>query len=348
MVNERARTLFLCLKEPLWDDLSMHLSLSKKSLFWIITAAVFIIFVTFLNVIDSGTYKLDAKSQKLQDKVDIKQRIQVDVQLKEFDPGSQTLKARIWISPPEKYGIAFGSSVSVLYDTRVNITAAKIDYNNQEFTGFGFWTVGQDLRAIDLEFDTDKAEIDNRANDKWFPFDRYSLTLAGSIDFRIKGGDTEDFADDVYESLPIAVQNYTESLSGWSAEFKMATNENETVESTYLDGNYFVSSIILERTSLNKALLLLLGLIFLGGGFSMLILFRSILMSHRPPTLSGLIWAGSTAFTMIQTRTIIPGAPRVGVMFDLFIFYPALLTCFVSGGLMFYHWITKETWSREL
>jgi len=32
----------------------------------------------------------------------------------------------------------------------------------------------------------------------------------------------------------------------------------------------------------------------------------------------------------------------------LFIFYPALLTCFISGGLMFYHWITKETWSREL
>jgi hypothetical protein len=107
-------------------------------------------------------------------------------------------------------------------------------------------------------------------------------------------------------------------------------------------------NIILERTSLNKALLFLLGLIFLGGGFSLLILFRSILMSHRPPTLSGLIWAGSTAFTMIQTRTIIPGEPRVGVMFDLFIFYPALLTCFISGGLMFYHWITKETWSREL
>ena len=122
----------------------------------------------------------------------------------------------------------------------------------------------------------------------------------------------------------------------------------QTVESSFLDGQYFVTSIILERTSLNKSLLFLLGLIFLGGGFSMLILFRSILMSHRPPTLAGLIWAGSTAFTMIQTRTIIPGAPRVGVMFDLFIFYPALATCFISGGLMFYHWVTKETWSREL
>ena len=326
----------------------MHLSLSKKSLFWIVTAVVFISFVTFLNVLDSGTYELDAKSQKLQDKVDIENRINLDLQLKEFDPGSQTLKARIWITPPEKYGNADGPSVQVLYDTRVVISAAKIDYNTKEDFGFGFYEVYDDLRSIDLEINADNFEIDNRGNDKWFPFDRYSLTLLGSIDFRIKGGDTEDLSDDVYESLPAAVQNYSQSLSGWSAEFKMSTNENATVESTYLNGQFFYLNIILERTSLNKALLFLLGLIFLGGGFSMLILFRSILMSHRPPTLSGLIWAGSTAFTMIQTRTVIPGAPRVGVMFDLFIFYPALLTCFISGGLMFYHWITKETWSREL
>ena len=324
----------------------MHLGLSKKSLFWIIAAAVFISFVTFLNVIDSGTYKLDTKSQKLQDKVDIENRINIDLQLKEFDPASQTLKARIWITPPKKYGDATGPSVQVLYDTRVNIAASKIDYNNQD--NYGFWSAMQELRAIDLELDADNAEINNRGSDKWFPFDRYSLTLVGNTDFRVKGGDTEDFTDDVYESLPVAIQNYTESLSGWSAKFKMGRDVNKNVESLYLDGQYFVLTIILERTSLNKALLFLLGLIFLGGGFSMLILFRSILMSHRPPTLSGLIWAGSTAFTMIQTRTIIPGAPRVGVMFDLFIFYPALLTCFISGGLMFYHWITKETWSREL
>ena len=76
----------------------MHLSLSKKSFFWIISAAVFLSFVTFLNVIDSGTYELDTKSQKLQDKVDIEKRINVDVQLIEFDPASQTVKARIWIT----------------------------------------------------------------------------------------------------------------------------------------------------------------------------------------------------------------------------------------------------------
>lgn len=324
----------------------MHLSPSKKSLFWIVAATVFISFVTFLNLIDSGSYKLDSKSKELQEKVDYEKRIGLYVQLKEFDSASQTLKARVWITPPQKYATYLNSSVQVKYDTRVDISAAKIDYNDDNNSGY--WSADQYLRAIDLELDADNIEINSRDNDKWFPFDRYSLTLMGTIDFRVEGGETEDISDDVWESLPVAVQNYTASLSGWSAVFKMSSFENTTVESSFLDGQYFVSNIILERTALNKALLFLLGLIFLGGGFSMLILFRSILMSHRPPTLSGLIWAGSTAFTMIQTRTIIPGAPRVGVMFDLFIFYPALLTCFISGGLMFYHWITKETWSREL
>jgi hypothetical protein len=324
----------------------VHISPSKKSLFWIVAATVFISFVTFLNLIDSGSYKLDIESQKLQNKVDIEKRIDLYVQLKEFDSASQTLKARVWITPPEKYATYLNSSVQVKYDTVVDISAAKIDYNDDNNSGY--WSADQYLRGIDLELDTDNSEIDSRYNDKWFPFDRYSFTLTGLIDFRVEGSDTEDISDDVWESLPVAVQNNTASLSGWSALYKMSSFENQTVESSFLDGQYFVTSIILERTSLNKSLLFLLGLIFLGGGFSMLILFRSILMSHRPPTLAGLIWAGSTAFTMIQTRTIIPGAPRVGVMFDLFIFYPALATCFISGGLMFYHWVTKETWSREL
>ena len=324
----------------------MHFGPVKKSLFWLISIVIFVGFVTFLNLLDSGTYKLDSQSQKLVEKVKVENRINLDVQLLQFDSASQSLKARVWIKPPENYATYLDSSVQVKYDTSVDISAASIDYNDEN--NLGFWSKDQYLRAIDLELDADNGLIASRDSDKWFPFDRYSVALTGTISFRVEGSDTEVTSDDIWESLPIAIQSHTASLSGWSASFKMFSFQGETKESTFREGKYFTSNIILERTSLNKALLFLLGLIFLSGGFSMLILFRSILMSHRPPTLSGLIWAGSTAFTMIQTRTIIPGAPRVGVKFDLFIFYPALVMCFISGGLMFYHWVTKETWSREL
>lgn len=324
----------------------MHLREDKKKFFWVIALGVFVAFVTFLNILDSGSYKLESRSEKVIEQATDENRINVFIQLQNYDSTSQTLKARIWITPPEKYATYLSSSVQVKFDTSIDISASSINYNDEN--NVGFWSEGQYLRAIDIELDADNSLVESRYSDKWFPFDRYSVNLTGLIQFRISGSETEDSSDDVWESLPIALQNYTSNLPGWSAEYRMDSFKDETVESSYLAGKYFVSNILLERTTLNIALLFLLAFIFLGGGLSMLILFRSILMSHRPPTLSGLIWAGSTAFTMIQTRTIIPGAPRVGVKFDLFIFYPALLMCFISGGLMFYFWVTKDSWSREL
>lgn len=294
---------------------------------------------------DSGSYKLDEKSKGLWTQTSADNKIGVYVQLLEFNSSTQTLKARLWVIPPEKYAYSLNSSVQVLYDTAIDISASTINYNSEG--NVGYWAANQYLRAIDVELDADNSEVRSLYNDKWFPFDRYSVSLTGQIRFLVEGSGTETTEDDMWESLPIGIQPYTASLSGWSAKYQLDSFAGESVDATFREGQYFTSDIILERTSLNKVLLLLLGLIFLSGGFSMLMLFRSILLEHRPPTLSGLIWAGSTAFTMISTRTIIPGDPRIGVKFDLFIFYPSLVMCFMSAGLMFTHWISKETWTSE-
>jgi hypothetical protein len=323
-----------------------RISLGKKLSFWVVSGIAFLIFVTFLNTLDSGSYQLDSASYELSQKVDDTESIIAAVQLNSFDAASQTLKARIWISPPESYATYLGSSVQLNYDTSFDLSAAKADFGNQ--SSIGFWKADEFLRAIDVELDADNYLFDSRINDSWFPFDRYSTNLNGFISFRIKGSNTQSTQDDVWKSFPVKVVPYTASLSGWSSVFSWSSYKGQSVEETFNSASGFVTEISLERTNLNKALVFLIGFIFIGGGLSMLLLFRSILLSRRPPTLSGLIWSGSTAFTMIQTRTIIPGAPRVGVKFDLFIFYPSLVICFISGGLMFYHWVSKDTWSREL
>jgi hypothetical protein len=289
---------------------------------------------------------MDSRSEQLSRTVDDSESIIVAVQLNSFDAATQTLKARIWITPPKKFANYLGSSVQLNYDTSVDLSAAKADFNNQ--SNFGFWKADEFLRAIDVELDSDNYLFGSRINDSWFPFDRYSTNLNGYVSFRIKGSNTQSTQDDLWQSFPIKVIPYTASLSGWSSEFRWTSYKGQSIDETFKSASGFVTNITLERTNLNKALVFLIGFIFIGGGLSMLLLFRSILLSHRPPTLSGLIWSGSTAFTMIQTRTIIPGAPRVGVKFDLFIFYPSLVICFISGGLMFYHWVSKDTWSREL
>ena len=148
----------------------MHFGPVKKSLFWLISIVIFVGFVTFLNLLDSGTYKLDSQSQKLVEKVKVENRINLDVQLLQFDSASQSLKARVWIKPPENYATYLDSSVQVKYDTSVDISAASIDYNDEN--NLGFWSKDQYLRAIDLELDADNGLIASRDSDKWFPFDR--------------------------------------------------------------------------------------------------------------------------------------------------------------------------------
>ncbi|CAN2232972.1 DUF4436 family protein [Candidatus Planktophila versatilis] len=324
----------------------MHLTKNANARFWVISAVLIVASIGLLNIFESGIYKLDKKSDEIYSQVKDEEKITLFVMLKNYDAPSQTLQARVWVTPPEEFGTNLGDSFQVKYDTRVQLSASKIEHNNSDNSWY--WTATEFLRAIDIEIDASNYEVQSRSKDTWFPFDHYSADLSGLIQFCVTGCETDDLKDDNWKSLPIEVVPYTASMPGWSATFKANNFEGQTDKQTFTEGAQFASSIILYRTNLNIALTLLLGFIFLGGGFSMLLLFRSILMNHRPPTLSGLIWSGSTAFTMIQTRNVIPGDPRIGVKFDLFIFYPSLILCFVSGGMMFYHWISKDTWSREL
>jgi hypothetical protein len=324
----------------------MHLTPNGGKRFWAVAILLIVSSATFLNILDSGKYNVEKDTARIFESVSPEDKISLYVMLKNFDAASQTLSARLWFQPPTKYATYLGDSVQAKYETKIQISASKIDYNNSENTSY--WYENDYIRGIDVELDADNAVFDSRFKDNWFPFDRYSVTLNGLIEFCVDGCDSEQVTDDVWESLPVEVVPYTASLPGWSSTMKIVRFAGETKEAGFSGGTYFNSQISLYRTPLNVGLTFLIALIFIGGGISMLLLFRSILLEHRPPTLSGLIWAGSTAFTMIQTRGVIPGAPRIGVKFDLFIFYPSLILCFISGGLMFYHWISKDTWSREL
>jgi len=324
----------------------VHLTKNANTQFWIIAVLLLVGSISILNILNSGNYAVEEKSQKIFESVETDKKIKLYVMLKDFDATAQMLRVRMWFEPPDKYATRLGDSVQANFFTRIGLSASKIDFNNLENSGF--WDRNEFIRAIDVELDADNLVFESRETDNWFPFDRYSATLTGNIDFCVEGCDNEKLADNVWESLPVELIPYTASLPGWSSTLKISNFQGETAQESFSSAEAFLGRITLYRTPLNIGLTFLIGLIFVGGGFSMLLLFRSILMNHRPPTLSGLIWSGSTAFTMIQTRNVIPGSPRIGVKFDLFIFYPSLILCFLSGGMMFYQWISKDTWSREL
>ena len=110
----------------------MHLIKKKQTFFWIIALLSMLTFISMLNLVDSGSYNLTESSQKINNSIKDKDKSIVYVQLKTFDAEAQSIKARIWFYPNEKYATSLDSSVILNKTANVYIDAAKVDYQGTD------------------------------------------------------------------------------------------------------------------------------------------------------------------------------------------------------------------------
>lgn len=316
--------------------------------FWAISILLIGIFIGVANSLDagssSGALRFDQLSARMDDNclIDGKtQCVNTYIRMVEFDPEGMLMKGRIWIYPPSEYADSFGSSVRVLYKTDVFLDAATVDVGeiNTElhYDQYDF------LRSIEFTLDVTNFDFPSRATDQIYPFDKYSANITGTVDFITDEGATASPVDDVRETLPINVVEYSAVIPNWTMKYDFESTNSEGVSvkdgvNYQMDGSFY-TVVRIERSQLTVLIVALLGLIFLGGAVSMLFLIRSIMLSRRKASLSGLVWSGSTVFTLIQTRTLMPGDPRLGVKFDLFIFYPAIAISFISTIILLRQWL---------
>ena len=316
--------------------------------FWTISILLIGIFIGVANSLDagssSGAPRFDQLSAKMdgQCQVDGKtQCVNAYIRMVDFDPEGMLMKGRIWIYPPSEYADSFGSSVRVLYKTDVFLDAATVDVGeiNTElhYDQYDF------LRSIEFTLDVTNFDFPSRATDQIYPFDKYSANITGTVDFITDEGATASPIDDVRETLPINVIEYSAVIPNWTMKYDFESRNADNVSiddgvAYQMDGSFY-TVIRIERSQLTVLIVGLLGLIFMGGAISMLFLIRSIMLSRRRASLSGLVWSGSTVFTLIQTRTLMPGDPRLGVKFDLFVFYPAIAIAFISTIILLRQWL---------
>jgi hypothetical protein len=335
----------------------MHDSIKSRRKFWITVAVSVITFLTISNTIDSGsstgstrfnateaTFNSDCEKKFKTDGC-----VDVYLQILKFDPETQYMDGRLFIYPSSKYAKSFGSSVQVKADLDIYLDAAKVDPGSLNENMY--FAKNDYLRAIDFTIDVTNYEWETRVTDQSYPFDRYSAEIQGMVIVVKDTGATDGIEDDERVSLPINVHEYSGVLPNWKLTYDGGYQANKEYTSsdiynTQKDG-VFYTVFKIERSQLTVLIVVLLGVIFLGGAISMLLLLRSILLAHKPSSLTGLVWAGSTAFTMIQTRTLMPGNPRLGVKFDLIVFYPSLAICFISALLMLNLWLKSGEVAQE-
>jgi hypothetical protein len=338
---------------------SMHDTRNNRVKFWIVLGLLLITFLLLGFSLNSGSsneskrlknlnVKLQTECERKKDKNDC---VDVYIQLLNFDSEKQILQGRIFFYIPEVYADQYDSSVQVFKTTDIYLDAARLDVGQQNSNLF--YEPGDFIRGIDFTLDVTNRDYARCTNDSCYPYDKFSAVIEGSVRVLVDEGIKKTVQDDKWSYLPVIINEYTSVIPNWIIEYDYDYIRSPSFKSTenvldYQSKGAFQTVFRFERAPQSQMIVILLGLIFLGGAISMLLLLRSVLFSHKKPTLAALAWAGTTAFTMIQTRSLLPGNPRLGIMFDVFIFYPSLTTCFVCGLAMLRRWLKDEQVMREV
>jgi hypothetical protein len=86
-------------------------------------------------------------------------------------------------------------------------------------------------------------------------------------------------------------------------------------------------------------------LIFTGillGSLALLITTIYVARAKRPPSMTALIWAAASILGITQMRQLVPGEPRLGILLDLYSFFPSLIICIASSVILAITWVRRE------
>jgi hypothetical protein len=183
---------------------------------------------------------------------------------------------------------------------------------------------------------------------KDYPFDRYlfSLPIFG-VSARTGGAGTETTADDTYQSVPMRVYDSTSELNTWevvvypiSTDYQDEFEDIDAVSSGMNQGS--VEFLIdAKRDRYTILLVLIVCLLMVASMMSVVLMGISVSLKYRPPTVQALVWAAALTFSLIQLRTLMPGAPPVGTTLDILFYFPALLMTIGGSIWILWHWMRR-------
>lgn len=255
------------------------------------------------------------------------------LQVTSFDEVRQVGKLRMFIYPSTNYANQFSSSVQTYFRTQLRLDAAHLENTKESL----IWNAGEYIRAIDFEIDATNEAFPKYSNDSYFPYDRYSLRSTASLEIQTEGEATETEDDDVWFAPKMRLIPYTSILPGWTINYDFH-GEPATAEEQFSNGEVGLE-IRIQRSGLHQIITLLLSLMFLISSLGIAYYAIRVQMGKIDPDIEALIWAASSIFALIQTRSVIPNNPRVGVKWDLIVFYPSLALAFVGGAFVFISYI---------
>jgi hypothetical protein len=271
--------------------------------------------------------------------------INVFYQLTGFDSERQTAEVTTYVWPSPDIATPFSSSTVADIDLSVFI---------DEVGGQGFYEfdAGQPIAGIETKIDATNPYSLTRSMDTYYPFDSYSLTLYTQVSERVTSGEN-------YSAVPLPTfeDTYSTAVPGFQVRLTKEHDESffgveprgenfpfvEKALEQRLNGLAMTTAVISRNFSV-KMIAVLVALYCLIIALSLGFMTLQILQRDRPPSMQVLIWAAANALGLIQVRDLLPGKPRIGITFDVMVYFPTLTGTLCSTVALFIIWSYREDW----
>lgn len=302
-------------------------------------------------VFDSSSSGQPIQKDSLWDEItpesaDVESRfVNVFYQLTGFDSERQTAEVTTYVWPSMDIATPFSSSTVADIDLSVFI---------DEVGGQGFYEfdAGQPIAGIETKIDATNPYSLTRSMDTYYPFDSYSLTLYTQVSERVPLGDDYDVVP-----LPAFEDTYSTAVPGFQVKLTKEHDESffaieprsedfpfvEKAIEQRMNGLVMTTAVISRNFSV-KIIAVLVALYCVIIALSLGFMTLQILQRDRPPSMQVLIWAAANALGLIQVRDLLPGKPRIGISFDIIVYFPSLTATLCSTVALFIIWSYREDW----
>jgi len=257
------------------------------------------------------------------------------------DPQAGHLSANVYLWPSLDLAKPYSSSTI----TKVPIKAFVDNISQNSLQQFA---PGDAIGAIPIVLDMTNPLKLERANEFYYPFDKYSLD--NYVRVEIGSNDQSNSFQNVntyefyYEPQIPGFEFYVNRGAtfrdgvGW---FEDQAYDKNLVEKQRSEGEISNLIQITRSGSVKYTSLLIFTGIFLGS-LALLITTIYVARAKRPPSMTALVWAAASILGITQMRQLVPGEPRLGILLDLYSFFPSLIICIVSSVILAINWVKRE------
>lgn len=267
--------------------------------------------------------------------------IELWYQFLNFNSKSGSLSVNVYIWPSSDLAKIFSSSTV----TAVPISAF-ID-NLSPVTSFKFKS-GDSIGAIPIEIDgTNPLSLKN-SNEKYYPFDQYSLDTYVKLKNGVRNSEVISENSNSYEFFwPSQVSGFVFDV--WRGAtfadtydwFDSEAYEEEKIAEQRENGEISVLIKVSRSNSVKFAsILIYLGILL--SCSALLIITIYVWRSKRPSSVTALVWAAAQILGLFQLRELLPDNPREGILLDLYIFYPGVMISLSCATVLSIIWVKND------